>query len=92
MADHSTHHTDDSYAAEIKKSRTSSQAAFWFSLIVAGLFVATLNFVEVMSQSHGHHGAEGPKTEAGSGHSQEAPAAAPAAEGTYHRAVGDTTH
>ena len=63
-------------------------------LIIAGLFIAALNFVEMMGESHhGHHGAEATTTEAGVHHSEPAaPEAAPAAEGQYHRAGSDTTH
>ncbi len=89
MSDHSTTHHDNTHEVELKKSRTSSRAAFWFMLIVAGLFVATLNFVEIMGQSHGHQeshertaneSVQAPGT-TGEHAEQATPAAAPAAEG-----------
>jgi len=95
MSDHSTHHHAESPEAVIKKNRTSTSAAIWFSIIVAGLFVATLNFVEMMGKSaHGH---EATHTEAEAPHSEHTapaaatPAAAPATDEHSHGA-GDTAH
>lgn len=49
---HETHHPSD------KTPKTSSSSAFWFVLILAGLFVAAVNFVNVMGHDEGGgHGA-----------------------------------
>ncbi|MBS1616684.1 MAG: hypothetical protein JST06_11275 [Bacteroidetes bacterium] len=99
MSDHSTPHHDNTHDAELKKSRTASRAAFWFMLIVAGLFVATLNFIEIMGQSHGHHEssertynesvqAGGTSEHAG----QAAPATTPAPSGNHDSAGSGAAH
>src|SRR5262245_3052804 len=54
---HETHH-ETSNGTE-KKSKTSMSASFWFVLILAGLFIAAVNFINVVSNEH----EEGEKTE-----------------------------
>jgi len=56
---HETHH-ETSNGTE-KKSKTSMSASFWFVLILAGLFIAAVNFVNVVS--HEPEEGEGAKTE-----------------------------
>ena len=58
---HDTHHTHEAHhenAVQEKKSKTALRSSFWFVLILAGLFIAALNFVKVMgSDDGGGHGA-----------------------------------
>ncbi len=56
MADHSTHHHDSDTSGGELKSKTAFRSSFWFVLILVGLFIAALNFIEVMG-----HGEEGHK-------------------------------
>lgn len=56
---HETIHTTNAN----KKISTSFYSSFWFVVLLAGLFVAAVNFVRVMSHDDGGHG---------SGHSTEA--------------------
>lgn len=59
---HETHHHTDN------KPGASYGAAFWFVLILAGLFIGAVNFVNVMSHDEGGHGAtHEPKEQTGSG-------------------------
>ncbi len=44
---HETHHHTDT------KPGTASGAAFWFMLILVGLFIGTVNFVNVMGHDDG---------------------------------------
>lgn len=74
---HETHH-ETSHSTEIK-SKTAMSASFWFVLILAGLFIAAVNFVNV--ESNTKEEGEGVKTEAIHGETGETPAAAaPATE------------
>jgi hypothetical protein len=57
MADHSTHHHHDSHTSGELKSKTAFRSSFWFVLILVGLFIAALNFIEIMG--HGEEGHEG---------------------------------
>lgn len=59
MADHSTHHHDDSHTSERLKSKTAFTSSFWFVLILVGLFIAALNFIEVMGHEGGGHENQG---------------------------------
>ena len=61
MADHGTHHHHDSHSDEIK-SKTAFKSSFWFVIILVGLFIAALNFINVMGSEEGHHGAAGHET------------------------------
>jgi len=72
---HETHH-ETSHSTE-KKSKTSMSASFWFVLILAGLFIAAVNFVNVTGNEH----EEGEKTEQmHEAHSEAAAAEQPATE------------
>lgn len=61
---HDTHHTDHNvhggHEGE-KKSKTGMNAAIWFVLILAGLYIAAINFVKVEKDVK----TEGYKAEAG---------------------------
>jgi hypothetical protein len=58
---HEEHHDTHHQAAETKPT-TSFRSSVWFMIILAGLFVAAVNFVNVMShdegEGHGEHGTE----------------------------------
>lgn len=45
-----THHSDEN------KPKIALPSAFWFVLILAGLFIAAVNFVSVMGHDDGGHG------------------------------------
>lgn len=85
---HETHHAT-SHSTE-KSSKSSMSASFWFVLILVGLFIAAVNFVNVMSNEHEE--GEGATTE----HMHEA--VAPEAHGEAHAAeaatatTADTAH
>lgn len=49
---HDTHNTDNG------RPGSSLTSSVWFMLIVAGLFIAAVNFVSVMSHDDGGHGTE----------------------------------
>lgn len=49
---HDTHHT------ATNTSKVPSISSFWLILILAGVFVAAVNFVNVMSHDDGGHGEE----------------------------------
>jgi hypothetical protein len=69
---HETHHDAHAHHAPADARPTSSyRAAFWFVIILAGLFIAAINFVGVMSHDDGGHGG-GHGTEAGAQHGQPA--------------------
>lgn len=55
---HDTHHK-----VEDKKPGSSFTSSIWFMLIMAGLFIAAVNFVGVMSHDEGGHGEEAHGTE-----------------------------
>src|ERR1043165_548711 len=62
---HETHHEEHHHEGpqiDIKKSRSAFSASFWFVIILVGLFIASLNFISVMSGddegSHGSHATE----------------------------------
>lgn len=53
---HDTHH----HAAPVDNRPGSSfTSSIWFVLLLAGLFIAAINFVDVMSHSDGGHDAHG---------------------------------
>lgn len=54
MSDHGTHHHDDENNNEIK-SKTAFRSSFWFVLILVGLFIAALNFINIMGDSNEGH-------------------------------------
>jgi len=101
---HETHH-ESSHGTEIK-SKTAMSASFWFVLILAGLFIAAVNFVNVESNAteeghgtkteevHGEKAAEHATEHATEEHAAPAEHAA-AAEGATTEAAhpaADTTH
>ena len=53
MSDHGTHHHDADHSSEIK-SKTAFKSSFWFVIILVGLFIAALNFINVMGHEEGH--------------------------------------
>lgn len=55
---HDTHHDSHHEVTERTQSTTSFGSAFFFVLILAGLFIAAVNFVNVMGQDEegGHDG------------------------------------
>ena len=56
---HETHHEEHHHEGpqiDIKKSRSAFSASFWFVLILAGLFIASLNFITAMSHDDDGHG------------------------------------
>jgi hypothetical protein len=79
---HETHH-ETSHGTE-KKSKTSMSASFWFVLILAGLFIAAVNFVNVMGSEH----EAGEKTE----HAHEAHGAPGAREEIEQKGNTSETH
>lgn len=57
---HSDAHADHHHHVEVETRPTTSYwSAFWFVLILVGLFVAAVNFVGVMGHDDGGHGKEG---------------------------------
>lgn len=48
-----------SHSVQVETPNTSSNAAFWFCLIFVGLLVGAINFVRIMGEDTGHHGAHG---------------------------------
>lgn len=53
-ASHETTH--DTVVDENRSRRTGSISSFWFFVIIAGLFVAALNFISVMGGDEEHGG------------------------------------
>lgn len=71
---------------EANTSKTSFTASFWLVIILVGLFIAALNFIEVMSHDDGGHGGHATEaTHAPAGHGQDAH------EATQHEAEQHTT-
>jgi hypothetical protein len=56
---HNDTHHENHGQDERTKSKTSFQSSFWFVIILVGLFIAAINFVNVMGKS-----GEGEKSEA----------------------------
>jgi hypothetical protein len=50
MAHETHHHSSDN------QPRTAISSSFWFVLILAGLFIAAVNFVRSSSSGHDDHG------------------------------------
>ncbi|WP_276134615.1 hypothetical protein [Polluticoccus soli] len=103
---HDTHHDTHGHheVSDKTQSTTSFRSAFFFVCILAGLFIAAVNFVNVMGHDdEGGHGSEhstehatehaAPAHEAGTSHTIETEAT-PAAGHTEaeHGAAADTTH
>lgn len=86
MSEHGTHH-DAADNADRKKSKSSFSSSFWFVLILVGLFIASLNFIKVMSHSEDAHetAAHSEMVE----HPTSEPANTPA---TANPAASDTSH
>jgi hypothetical protein len=94
---HDTHH--DTQESQSQKTTTSFRGAFWFVIILAGLFIAAINFVTVMSHDEpeaGHGGSHGTEHTSGhgTGHEVTPPTGAHEAPGTetHHAAPADTAH
>lgn len=73
-----TQHGHNGHEADRARSKSSFQSSFWFVIILVGLFIAALNFVNVMSKGEGEKGEA--KTEA----------AATASEGEKEMSKADT--
>lgn len=58
-----SHETHNEAQGGEKTSKTSMRSSFWLVVILVFLFVAALNFIEVMSKSEGEEGAGKEKTE-----------------------------
>jgi hypothetical protein len=54
MADHGTQHHEGDNTGEIK-SKTAFVSSFWFVIILIGLFIGALNFINVMGHSNEGH-------------------------------------
>lgn len=78
---HEAHH-DTHHHVEDPKPTTSFRASFWFVIILAGLFIAAVNFVSVMSHDEGGHEG-GHATEHATGHETHA---------TGHEANSNESH
>ncbi len=94
---HEAHH--DNHASTEAKPTSSFRAAYWFAIVMVFLFVASINFVSVMSHDeeagHGEHHTEATAAghEATGGHEathEEATHEAAPAEG--HAADTDAHH
>jgi hypothetical protein len=93
---HEAHHDSHHTPAETKPT-TSYRAAFWFVIILAGLFVAAVNFVNVMGhdegghgaghETHEAHGATAPHATEPAAHEEHHTEAQPAADSTAHEAA-----
>ncbi len=91
---HDTHGTNEN------KTIISFKNSFWLVIIIVGLFIAALNFIQDVSSDEGHGHSEGHGTEmkAHEGHSgggHEAEHAAPPAEEHHTEAApaaADTAH
>ena len=62
--EHHDEHHQEGPQIDIKKSKSAFSASFWFVLILALLFIAALNFVNVMSEPEEGHGGHEAHTEA----------------------------
>ncbi len=56
-------HNDSAHAQTESKPTTSSRASFWFVVILAGVFIAAVNFVSIMGHDSEEHGVHGHATE-----------------------------
>ena len=56
MAAHESHEQ----SSDTIKTRSPFSAAFWFTIVLVGLFIASLNFINAMG--HGEHEKEVPAT------------------------------
>ena len=97
MASHESHGHEHAAHDTTPKSKSSFSAAFWFVLLLVGLFIASLNFIDVMSHSGGHEESDAANIEsvesAMESTKAEAPASADAAHESPHEAGpvnGDT--
>ena len=46
-----SHETNHGSSSEVSKSIVAFKSSFWLAVIIVGLFVASLNFVQVMGKS-----------------------------------------
>jgi hypothetical protein len=81
---------------EANKSKTSFTASFWLVIILVGLFIAALNFIEVMSHDdgggHGGHATEATHAPAAGGHEADHHDATHQEAAHEHGTAADTTH
>ncbi len=56
---HETHHHSEPKI----KQQAAGKPSFWFSIMLAGLFIAAVNFVNIMGHDEEGHGAAGHGTE-----------------------------
>jgi len=91
MSEHGNHHNAET--EDRKKSKSSFSSSFWFVFILAGLFIASLNFIKVMSHGEEAH-ATATHTEATEAHEPAAHhEATPAVStDTAHHDAAPTTH
>lgn len=93
-----THDTHNNGNSEKDQTIISFKSSFWLIVIIAGLFVASLNFISAMSGGHeeaagGHgahteaagHGGHEAKEHKAEGHEAAAPAASEAAHEGEHK-------
>jgi hypothetical protein len=83
---HDTHHadahSDHHHHVEVETRPTTSYwSAFWFVLILVGLFVAAVNFVGVMGHDDGGHGESGHAKEGAVHHTNREATASQTLEG-----------
>lgn len=101
----SAHHDEHHHHPhnDSQKSKSSFTASFWLVIILVGLFIAALNFIEVMSHDDEGHGAqathEAIHAPEAAGHEGHGGTEATHAEGDHQEATGaahgapaDTTH
>ena len=63
MSEHGTHH-HEAENADRNKSNSSFRSSFWFMLILVGLFIGALNFIQVMGHGSAHEAEAHTQTEA----------------------------
>ena len=77
---HAVHHTDNGNS----RPGSSFTSAIWFTILMAFLFIAAVNFVKVMSHDDGGHG--------DAGHGTEHAAPAHGSHGTEHSVPAHSGH
>jgi len=58
-----SHDTHNSGSSEQTKSKVSFSSSFWLAIIIVGLFVAALNFIQAESKGEGDKAGAEKKTE-----------------------------
>ena len=61
MSDHGTHHDSDNPVEP--GSKTAFRSSFWVVIILVGLFIAALNFINVMGHDSSHKNHEATSNE-----------------------------